>query len=67
MKKLVLVIAVAGVVGLTSCEKYHSCAGSKITQLNDEYYTEVYITTKSLEDAQGLCEVRGRTWTEDVK
>lgn len=67
MKKLILVLAIAGVVGLTSCEKCHSCTGANINELNHDYCTEVYRTSKSMDDAKDMCEVRGGTWTEDEK
>lgn len=59
MKKLALVIAVAGIVGLSSCKKCNSCEFSSST--TTEYCSDTY-TTAQLDALESTCKLAGGTW-----
>lgn len=58
MKKLALVIAVAGIVGLSSCKKCNTCETGSLTT---EYCSDTY-TTAQLDALESTCKLAGGTW-----
>ena len=67
MKKTILAIAIAGIIGLTSCNKpCYTCTGANINELNHDYCGKIYVEQKT-DDAKAECELRGGVWAEKAK
>jgi len=60
MKKLALIIAVAGIVGLSSCKKCYTCSVSGSTS-NVEYCSDSYTSTQ-LSILETACKAGGGEW-----
>ena len=59
MKKLALIIAVAGIIGLSSCATCNTCEISSTT--STEYCSKDY-TSAQIDAAKLACEAGGGTW-----
>lgn len=58
MKKIVLAIAVLGIVGLSSCNKCSTCELGTVTS---KYCTDKYTDTE-ISVAESACRLAGGTW-----
>ena len=64
MKKIIIVLALVGTLSFaSSCEKCNTCTGTKISEFDHDYCTDVYRTKTLMEDAKENCEAKGGTWT----